>query len=232
METNNPCARWRSSILAVRKDFPGGREWKLPSSSENKSPPLGPKGLSRWKGMETHIMLMMHHINTISPKGLSRWKGMETVCLPSESFAVGRPKGLSRWKGIETLCHRWSLLSWSRVRKDFPGGREWKRAPLAPDAPPLSESERTFPVEGNGNNASHNLVPAPRSPSERTFPVEGNGNTLPLRVSVTSVVAESERTFPVEGNGNLKLLSILTTNTGGPKGLSRWKGMETVVPPK
>ena len=85
------------------------------------------------------------------------------------------------------------------VRKDFPVGREWKPSrSISPGVSSLS-SERTFPLEGNGNPL------LPHHPTE---------------------IFLSERTFPLEGNGNYSG-SILTTLSRGPKGLSRWKGMET-----
>ena len=87
------------------------------------------------------------------------------------------------------------------VRKDFPVGREWKLASPKSFSDPCS-SERTFPVEGNGNFIGD--TPLPRSSlSERTFPVEGNGNK------------------------NLSVAICVPASLSSPKGLSRWKGMET-----
>ena len=64
------------------------------------------------------------------PKGLSRWKGMETdihavrrcevVHHVRKDFPVGR-----EWKLMYNLKRRFILMQ-KPVRKDFPVGREWK----------------------------------------------------------------------------------------------------------
>ena len=90
------------------------------------------------------------------------------------------------------------------------------------------KSERTFPLEGNGN-----LLRVGRqqggvhSWSERTFPLEGNGNPVFMLI-MKWISYWSERTFPLEGNGNTEtdIFSVITMSFR-PKGLSRWKGMET-----
>ena len=97
------------------------------------------------------------------------------------SFRVGvdfSPKGLSRWKGMETNTR--VLTNWI--------GR-------------LAKSERTFPLEGNGNRMGKVIYKTLSTPFGDTFPVEGNGN--PLEMLLTPAVLKSLET------------------------LSRWKGIET-----
>ena len=60
-----------------------------------------PKGLSRWKGMETIFQVSPDRLR-LCPKGLSRWKGMETLPSSLLPTVADSPKGLSRWKGMET----------------------------------------------------------------------------------------------------------------------------------
>ena len=69
---------WPFSLSQVRKDFPVGRELKR--------------------------IQLINPCRTIiyRPKGLSRWKGIETVSVEHIDLGVSGPKGLSRWKGIET----------------------------------------------------------------------------------------------------------------------------------
>ena len=117
-------------------------------------------------------------------------------------------------------------------------------------------SERTFPLEGNGNvrvfgRFSLHIL---QIESERTFPLEGNGNSTYIITAyrIHVVVRKdfpvgrewkllppccfpkpseytSERTFPLEGNGNEVLTCFLLIFWTCPKGLSRWKGMETLI---
>ena len=151
--------------------------------------------------------------------------------------------------------HGWTGLKLGAVRKDFPGGREWKRGAgglrwqihydsssertfpvegnrnLNPNmrerSTELKRSERTFPVEGNGNFLSVSAISSRDHLSERTFPVEGNGNEKWF-ILWWAVDDGSERTFPVEGNGNITSNKALhRSHNFSPKGLSRWKGMET-----
>ena len=93
----------------------------------------------------------------VCPKGLSRWKGMETSSYRTYRYAVSKivrkdfPGG-REWKLFYSSIYS-SLAPFAGVRKDFPGGREWKLCSRACNITFLhrSESERTFPVEGNGN---------------------------------------------------------------------------------
>ena len=94
---------------------------------------MGPKGLSRLKGMETHEIATVR-IHTRRSKGLSRLKGMETWMYAQHLHpSLHCPKGLSRLKGMETISYEpfWPV---DRVLV-------------------VKVSERTFPVEGNGNAA-------------------------------------------------------------------------------
>ena len=65
--------------------------------------PHRPKGISRWKGIETLTTVVAPESTLNGPKGISRWKGIETYSVKNYFFTILRPKGISRWKGIETL---------------------------------------------------------------------------------------------------------------------------------
>ena len=116
--------RWRPKGLSRWKGIETHRLHHL----KGDYPDLSPKGLSRWKGIETSSERnYLDHLRC--PKGLSRLKGIETPCrLPTteEFFPRLRPKGLSRWKGMETVFDLRNTKTSKFVRKDFPVGREWK----------------------------------------------------------------------------------------------------------
>ena len=100
METNGvECPNEREG--RVRKDFPVGRELKLCHTPSLVSESIGPKGLSRLKGIETLAALRSEH-------------------------GHNRPKGLSRLKGIETFTVFVFTTAFVIVRKDFPVRRELK----------------------------------------------------------------------------------------------------------
>ena len=140
-----------------------------------------PKGLSRLKGMETYFPDQYALYSYTAPSERTfpfegEWKHQRGV--PSVSTAPTCPKGLSRLKGMET--------------------RKCKRQPQFPEA---QTSERTFPLEGNGN-LSRGGVPSDHMKMVRKdFPVGREWKLL----------------FP-DGRESLRF---------SPKGLSRWKGMET-----
>ena len=88
------------------------------------------------------------------------------------------------------------------------------------------DSLHTFPVEGNGN-CQPILHPTHGLPSLHTFPVEGNGNEKPGH-PLSEKCMNSLHTFPVEGNGNDCPITIARYTT--PRyTLSRLKGMETAI---
>ena len=171
-----------SFFPGVRKDFPVGREWKHNSRRADifKSDAFVSERTFPLEG-NGNLTLLRDSDKTwfYRPKGLSRWKGMETTDLHAVWLEIKQscPKGLSRWKGMETFSLFNHCDNIFNVRKDFPVGREWKRKA----------------------NQPRWLIP--ESWSERTFPLEGNGN-------------------PVYSIPRFSLYL-------GPKGLSRWKGMET-----
>ena len=134
---------------SVQKGFPVAREWKLFQERLTHAFRLGPKGLSRSKGIETQAELVSD-ILPLCPQGFSRSKGIETlVIVPPPSYGGLRPQEFSRAKGIETqgCVHLGASfpcpqgLSRSKgieteveelgetatfVRKDFPSQRESK----------------------------------------------------------------------------------------------------------
>ena len=163
----------------VRKDFPVGREWK-------------------------HLVNLFNDIFEFCPKGLSRWKGMETY--------------LEIWFGLKGFI----------VRKDFPVGREWKPKPIIGGGQGRVCPKGLSRWKGMETFFGSHEVGANQPMSERTFPLEGNGNASHSGSSPTTK-RRSERTFPLEGNGNIISLSLASVSLLCPKGLSRWKGMETIV---
>ena len=119
--------------LIVRKDFPVGREWKqgvrshcegASTQSERTFPLEGNGNACRDEGDS------IQGFNC--PKGLSRWKGMETQLTGNVRNVI--------------LC----------VRKDFPGRREWKHYSKCYYIR-VGGSERTFPLEGNGNDSPNRI---------------------------------------------------------------------------
>ena len=87
-----------------------------------------PKGLSRWKGMETYgFERAGGSIEVLSERTFPLEGNGNVPPVPIAWLSVLCPKGLSRWKGMETKLVKLN-------RHDNPA------------------SERTFPLEGNGND--------------------------------------------------------------------------------
>ena len=99
--------------------------------------------------METIVKSVASKRDRVRPKGLSRWKGIETqivlsvsaMCFVRKDFPVGRE--LKRSFGHD-------YINIEYVRKDFPVGRELKPEVFLRRTSHFSlPSERTFPLEGN-----------------------------------------------------------------------------------
>ena len=241
----------------VRKGFPVGREWKPLADPWVELAPFRPKGLSRWKGMETpqhnlSSLALRHAVRKDFPVG-REWKRKQSHLVPLSRFDCvrkGFPVG-REWKHWQRECsphqreyvrkgfpvgREWKLLRSSvvsalrRVRKGFPVGREWKQnLRCVSDITRCVMSERAFPLEGNGNGIC-------KSVSFRAF-FRPKGlarwkgmETCTPGPRASSSVRRSERACPLEGNGNqLTSQSRRTCSTRRLKGLSRSNGIETIV---
>ena len=120
-----------------------------------------PKGLSRLKGIETPFpffpalrvwifnevwRVLSERTFPLEGNGNSNLSTRSLVSNTSvrKDFPVGR-----EWKRLKAW--RFGCGFFGRVRKDFPVGREWKLTRLSSVVSSLMRSERTFPLEGNGN---------------------------------------------------------------------------------
>ena len=167
---------------------------------------MSPKGLSRWKGMETFVHKDNPYTLPLRPKGLSRWKGMETFIPWLYFFLLPCPKGLSRWKGMETYSKRCTTRVGACVRKDFPGGREWK-----PSSVLLS-------MACCPNNV------------RKDFPGGREWKLCYINTILFHSSGLVRKDFPGGREWKLNLLLwVKYSSRVSPKGLSRWKGMETRV---
>ena len=137
--------------------------------------------LSRLKGMETRVKRTIFFVVIMTLDTLSRLKGMETFSSVPHRFSIS------------------SCLLWIH----FPVGRELKRILELQSEYLVRKSERTFPLEGNGNTMSNRASPfhqlsCPKGLS-RWKGMETQHPSLPPARSTSA----SERTFPLEGNGNV-----------------------------
>ena len=155
---------------------------------------------------------------------------METLGPRGPRWCGNRPKGLSRWKGMETGTMSWSSSGDPSVRKDFPGGREWKQSDFRCGRPvPALWVRKDFPG-GREWKLPLNPIRWKRSkPVRKDFPGGREWKLWWERGKCWMPDIQSERTFPVEGNGNFSLSFWNCSSASSPKGLSRWKGMETWV---
>ena len=64
--------------------------------------------------------------SSASPKGLSRWKGMETLGIIAVIVTIAGSERTFPLEGNGNSCIIVSHHAGGGVRKDFPVGREWK----------------------------------------------------------------------------------------------------------
>ena len=220
---------------AVRKDFPVGRELKrrigvslqtfrCPAASERTFPLEGnwnwsircilfricfncPKGLSRWKGIETFLHLLITFALWLVRKDFPVGRELKLNCFCNLFGIQHGPKGLSRWKGMETH------LNGCRVNSIG-----------------VRVSERTFPLEGNWNILIQGFGWHHWSSVRKDFPVGRElKHTFP-RQYWNKMYFLVRKDFPVGRElkpSNRPPRSIPFVERLSPKGLSRWKGIET-----
>ena len=114
------------------------------------------------------------------------------------------------------------------VRKDFPVGREWKHNTLTARGKGRRVVRKDFPVGREWETIDSNYFRLVVQLVRKDFPV-GREWKLSRNIKFKKhPESPSERTFPLEGNGNYASSSDPPCSAfSRPKGLSRWKGMET-----